>query len=69
MIETNLPATQEMVDLLTSLSAPVTPEQMDVPAQWAKEAVSLAKEVRERYTLLQILWDLGLDEAYAEMMS
>ena len=55
-----------MIDLLTSLNAPVTPEQMDVPAQWAKEAVSLAKEVRERYTLLQILWDLGLDEAYAK---
>ncbi|MBQ9027893.1 MAG: sn-glycerol-1-phosphate dehydrogenase [Lachnospiraceae bacterium] len=65
-IEEYLPATGDMIDLLTSLHAPVEVTQMGVPAPWAREAVVVAKEVRERYTLLQILWDLGLAEKYAE---
>ena len=64
-IEEYLPATGDMIDLLTSLHAPVEVTQMGVPALWAREAVVVAKEVRERYTLLQMLWDLGLAEKYA----
>lgn len=64
-IEEYLPATGDMIDLLTSLHAPVEVTQMGVPAPWAREAVVVAKEVRERYTLLQMLWDLGLAEKYA----
>ena len=66
MIEENLPETEEMTALLKSLNAPVEPEKMDVPAQRAREAVEVAKEVRDRYTLLQLLWDLGLAAKYAE---
>ena len=66
MIEENLPETEEMTALLKSLNAPVEPEEMDVPAQRAREAVEVAKEVRDRYTLLQLLWDLGLAAKYAE---
>jgi glycerol-1-phosphate dehydrogenase [NAD(P)+] len=66
MIEENLPETEEMTALLRSLNAPVEPEDMGVPAQRAREAVEVAKEVRDRYTLLQLLWDLGLAAQYAE---
>ena len=66
MIEENLPETEEMIDLLRSLNAPVEPEDMGVTAQRACEAVEVAKEVRDRYTLLQLLWDLGLAAQYAE---
>ena len=66
MIEENLPKTEEMIDLLRSLNAPVEPEDMGVSAQRAREAVEVAKEVRDRYTLLQLLWDLGLAAQYGD---
>ena len=66
MIEENLPKTEEMIDLLKSLNAPVEPEDMGVSAQRAREAVEVAKEVRDRYTLLQLLWDLGLAAQYGD---
>ena len=66
MIEENLPETEEMVALLRSLDAPTEPEEMGVSEQRAREAVEVAKEVRDRYTLLQLLWDLGLAAQYAE---
>ena len=55
-----------MIDLLRSLNAPVEPEDMGVSAQRAREAVEVAKEVRDRYTLLQLLWDLGLAAQYGD---
>ena len=66
MIEENLPETEEMTALLRSLNAPVEPEDMGVSTQREREAVEVAKEVRDRYTLLQLLWDLGLAAKYAE---
>ena len=66
MIRDDLPKAEDMIDLMTSLKAPVTPEEIGVSAQRAKEAVRVAKEVRDRYTLLQILWDLGLADQYAK---
>ena len=66
MIRDDLPKIEEMIDLMTSLKAPVEPEEMGVSRQRAVEAVEVAKEVRDRYTLLQILWDLGLSDKYAQ---
>lgn len=65
-IEADLPKTEDMERLLLSLNAPANPEQMGLDLQTVKEAVVLAKEVRERFTMLQILWDLGLSEQYAQ---
>lgn len=48
MIEENLPETEEMIDLLRSLNAPVEPEDMGVTAQRAFGAVEVAKEVGDR---------------------
>ena len=64
-IQEDLPAAEEMAALLRSLGAPTEPEEIDIPAARAREAVVVAKEVRDRYTLLQLLWDLGLAEQYA----
>ena len=65
-IRESLPATEEVEQLLLAAGAPVNPEQIGVSPELAEEAVRLAKEVRERFTVLQILWDLGLLEKYAE---
>ncbi len=67
IIREELPPAEEMEDLLRSLSAPVRPTQIGLKPEAAAEAVEAAKELRDRYTLLQILWDLGLTEKYAAM--
>lgn len=65
MIKESLPATEDMESLLLSLDAPISPQQIGVPLDMAADGVRIAKEVRDRYTVLQLLWDLGLSEKYA----
>ena len=67
-IEEDLPKTEEMEALLASLDAPVTPAKIDVDEEEVKDCVVYAKEVRPRFTVLQMLWDLGLSEEYGKRM-
>lgn len=67
-IEEGLPKVEEVKQLLESLDAPVHPDQVGLSLELVKEGIQAAKEVRDRYTLLQILWDLGLEEEYSRRM-
>ena len=66
MIREGLPKVKEMEDLFAGLDAPINPTQIDVSLQELYESVIYAKEVRPRYTVLQLIWDLGLSKKYAE---
>lgn len=65
LIHSSLPDTKEMEKLLQSFNAPINPTQIGISGNDIFSAVIAAKEVRDRYTLLQLLWDLGLSEEYA----
>ena len=64
-VKNSLPATQEICEKLHSLGAPCTPKSLGIDTQELSDGIVLAKEVRNRYTLLQVLWDLGLLEEYS----
>ncbi len=50
-------------DRLKALGAPVRPDQVGVSRQYVEDGILYAKELRDRYTILQFLWDIGkLDE-------
>lgn len=66
IIREGLPETEEAERLLLSAGAPVNPEQIGVSPDLTETAVRLAKEVRDRFTMLQILWDLDLLDKYAK---
>ena len=66
MIREELPQVKDMEDLFAGLNAPINPTQIDVSLDELYESVIYAKEVRPRYTVLQLIWDLGLSKAYAE---
>ena len=66
IIREDLPAAEEAEKLLLSVDAPVNPEQIGLSPGLVEEAVRLAKEVRDRFTVLQILWDLELLEDSAK---
>lgn len=61
-----LPSSEEVMALLRSLDAPYLPEHIDVDKQLLKNTFLYCKEVRNRYTILQMLWDLDLLEPLAE---
>ncbi len=64
-----LPPSEEVEELLRSLGAPVSPLDVGVDREMTRDAIVAAKEVRNRYTLLQLLWDLGLSQEMAEKMT
>lgn len=69
LIQTELPDLTEVEKRMYSLGEPVNPDQIGVSSQLVEDAVILAKEVRNRFTVLQMLWDLGLLETYAKRVA
>lgn len=61
-----LPPVQTIVAQLQALGAPTRPQQVGVSRQDVLEGVLVCKELRDRYTLLQLLFDLGLLEEMAQ---
>ena len=62
MVKAALPAVSFVEDILCKLDAPYNPEQVGVGADMVADSIVVAKEVRNRYGLLQLLWDLGIAE-------
>lgn len=63
-----VPNPNELVSLLEGVRGVAHPEDLNIHAQSVKDGIIYAKEVRPRYTVLQLLWDLGLLEQYAELV-
>ncbi|HWR22950.1 MAG TPA: sn-glycerol-1-phosphate dehydrogenase [Feifaniaceae bacterium] len=62
----HLPASESVADLLKGLHAPSGPAEAGIGAALVYDALLYAKELRGRYTVLQLLWDLGLMEEFAK---
>lgn len=65
---TELPSSQTVMDLLKSLDAPCLPIEIGVDADMLRSTYLYCKEVRARYTILQMIWDLGLLEPLADQV-
>lgn len=59
LLET-LPSSETVMGLLRSLDSPCLPGEIDVDNNMLKNTFLYCKEVRARYTILQMIWDLGL---------
>ena len=63
-----LPAPEEMSRTLAVAGCPSSPKEIGLDASTLLTALVCAKEMRARYTLLQLLWDLDiLEEMAAEL--
>ena len=62
----NLPKSENVANLLKGLSAPCTPAEIEVDSQLLKRTFLYCKEVRDRYTIFQLAWDLGLLDALSD---
>ena len=61
----SLPPVSQIEQMLSGLDAPINPAQVGVDYQTVVDSILVAKEVRDRYTLLQLLWDLGIADEMA----
>ena len=61
-----LPGSAEVMELLRSLQSPCLPEEIGVDGRLLRDTLLYAKEVRPRYTLLQMAWDLGVLERLSD---
>lgn len=64
-INKTLPSSTEVEKILSNLDAPTNPYEVGVDYETFVDSVVVAKELRDRYGLLQILWDLGIIEEVA----
>lgn len=55
-----LPPSETVMDILRSLESPCLPQEIGVDYALLRDTFRYCKEVRARYTLLQMLWDLDL---------
>jgi glycerol-1-phosphate dehydrogenase [NAD(P)+] len=68
VIEEELPKKEEVEHMLRSIGASVRPEEEGIEKELVKNSVVAAKELRNRYGLLQLLFDLGLSEKFGERL-
>ncbi len=61
-----LPAAETVTALLRSLGSPCLPVEIGVEGSLLRNTLLYCKEVRARYTILQMLWDLDLLESLAD---
>ena len=61
-----LPSSDYVMGLLEGLGSPSLPAQIDVDKALLKDTFLYCKEIRARYTILQMLWDLGLLDSVSD---
>lgn len=64
-----IPTVARMEETLGRLGGATRPSHVEIPKEMFYDSICVAKEVRDRYTILQLLWDLGLIEAFAKEMT
>lgn len=60
-------SSQQIETWLSSLGSPVRPSEIGIEKELLFNGIKYGKEVRARYTLLQLLWDIDLLDEYAEV--
>lgn len=71
-IKTRLKAqmpSEKLRDFLNYIGCPAVPSQIGVDSALLKDTLMYSKEVRNRYTIMQLAWDLGLSKKLAEKIA
>lgn len=61
-----LPDEEYIIDILKSVNAPFYPKQIGIDKDVFRRSIYYAKELRNRFGLLQIVFDLGLREEFCD---
>lgn len=58
-IVTKLPSSEELESFMKEIGHPTQPEELGLTSEQWKEAFLMAKDIRDKYVLGRLLWDLG----------
>jgi len=61
-----VPLTGKIQSILNEAGAPVSPQQIGVSSEIVSNSLIYGKEIRTRYTVLQLLWDIGVLDEFSE---
>ncbi|MDO5108098.1 MAG: hypothetical protein Q4D39_07460, partial [Coriobacteriaceae bacterium] len=64
MMRDELPSPDEIRRIYKVLGAPAKPSDVGIDHELFCDSIIAGRDVRTRWTMLQLLWDLGLDEEY-----
>ena len=57
------PKASEIYQVLADMGAAKIPADVGIPREYVHDSIRYGKELRDRYTILQLMWDIGrLDE-------
>lgn len=63
------PPASEISRVLAEMGAAKIPSDVGIPRQYVHDSIRYGKELRDRYTILQLMWDIGkLDEAAEKLV-
>lgn len=65
-IMAELPAADEVEHILRSVGCPVTPEEIGLASDLLPMTLKASKDIRDKYVLSRLLWDLGLLDDFSE---
>ena len=63
-----LPRAEEIIEILKSIAAPYYPDQIKVSEEVFTRGIYYAKDLRNRFGLLHILFDLNLQEEFTDRL-
>lgn len=66
ILDEELPSAQALEGLLLSLQMPTTPEELGVNREDIPTLLKATKDIRDKYVLTRLLWDLGLLDELTE---
>lgn len=65
VIQSFIPGIEKIDQILGQLKAPMIPREIHVEDEMQYHSILYAKEVRSRYTILQLLWEIGVLKEWA----
>ncbi len=65
----NMPSAKDLAARLESVKGAAFPHEVGLTAEDLWDGIVYGKELRARYTILQLLWDLGLLHKYADRLA
>lgn len=60
--EDEMPAADEILKILNTIEAPSTSAEIDIPTEENELTFFMTKDIRDKYILSTLLWDLGVTE-------
>ncbi len=62
------PLAGEIYHVLETMGAARRPADVGIPREYVRDSIRFGKELRDRYTILQLMWDIGALDASAERL-